>query len=149
MTHVLITLEILRDIEACEDGIADFVNACGDKYEVTDYTVEHQLGWITGPLKKYWAWCVGKGLLPNLSMRGVDLRDANLTGTHLIGADLYRAYLRRANLRNADLFNADLRGADLRNADLSEADLRGADLRGADLRGADLRNAKTDGAIGL
>jgi hypothetical protein len=159
MRHVLITTDVLRKLEACEDGIADFVNSHGDKYEVTDYTLERQIDWITGPLKKYWAWCVVNGLLPNLSMRRADLRVANLSGADLdsadlTGADLYHANLRRtdlrrADLRNADLFSANLRGADLRGADLRFADLRYADLRDADLRGANLIKAKTNGVIVL
>jgi hypothetical protein len=109
--HVLITPEMLNELGSYEDGIGDFINAHGDFYEVTDYTVEHQIGWITGPLRRHWVWCVDKGLLPNLSMRRIDLSGADLHGACLRGAILSLANLCGANLRHVSLYFGDLRVA--------------------------------------
>jgi uncharacterized protein YjbI with pentapeptide repeats len=103
--------------------------------------------------------------LPEISLRGADLRfadlmgadlhltsfyKANLTGAVLTGANLTGTILIGANLtraRFAKLFEGDRsEAANLTRASLFDANLTGADLSGANLTGADLRAANLSDA---
>jgi uncharacterized protein YjbI with pentapeptide repeats len=85
-------------------------------------------------------------LLPNLSLRGRDLR--NVLGEHAFmnGADMRDAVLQGANLRSAEMQGVNLEDAQLQGADLEEAQLQGADLEDAQLQGANLTEAEFQGA---
>ncbi|MCB1372002.1 MAG: pentapeptide repeat-containing protein [Rhodobacteraceae bacterium] len=76
--------------------------------------------------------------LPQLDLRGADLRSIQGQGVTLVGANLVEARLEGANLRGARLEGANLRGARLEGADLRGARLEGANLIGAQLEGANL-----------
>ncbi|MSQ17858.1 MAG: hypothetical protein EXR54_09970 [Dehalococcoidia bacterium] len=75
--------------------------------------------------------------LPQVDLRGADIRNSDLMG----------AILARANLSGCRLNPAHMYRADLRRADLSRSLLNGANLRGANLAGADLHDADLDRAI--
>jgi uncharacterized protein YjbI with pentapeptide repeats len=83
--------------------------------------------------------------LPQVSMRGTQLRKVFLHGADLTGADLFQANLDGAELGYSRLQGANLRGATAREAGLRFVDLSGARVVGADLRGALLANAKVFG----
>jgi hypothetical protein len=120
-----ITLDVLRDHEACGPGEDWFAKAFPAGLRVREWTPAHQAFLLGDPKgRKWWAWAVLEKLIPAHPMRGWNFR----------GKDF----------RWADLRWADFTGSDLRGAVLVGAFLRGADLAGADLAGANLR-----GAIGL
>lgn len=75
--------------------------------------------------------------MPQVDLRGADVRNSDLMG----------AILQRANLSGCRLNPAHMYRADLRRADLSRSLLNGANLRGANLTGADLHDADLDRAI--
>ena len=94
---LIITLEQLIKLNACESGIELFKSIYGEKLEV-EWTLKDQIEFIKSPLRKYFGWGFRMKILPMYSMQGVNLR--------------------RADLEDADLQGANLRGADLRGADL-------------------------------
>ena len=146
-----ITVEQLNRMEACEDGIRDFIQIFGSEWE-GNFTLWDQLCLLQTPLRQYlgWAWLIN--LLPMWSMRGLvrpnahleyaDLRKVDLFGADLRSADLSYTHLAAVNLRGADLEGADLTNADLTNADLRNSILKSANLWNANLWNADLQGAE-------
>lgn len=141
---VTVTPEDLNLPWVCEEGIKAFRHYVGNVYSVDDYTLEHQIDLIRGPLRIYWGWAVRWKILPSWPMTGVDLKKADLSGADFRGMNLSGADLSGADLRKADLRWANLRGADLRAADLYCAALFEADLTETDLKGANLKGTKLD-----
>lgn len=84
--------------------------------------------------------------LPEIDLRGANLRRADLIGTTLTNANLAGAFLPGADLTRSKLNGINLQRADLSQALLGFADLSGADLTGANLRGADLSKTVLSGA---
>ena len=127
------------------------------------WTSTHQI-WLAALIPGFSRWLYERGLIPQISLAGANIRGANLEGANLEGANLRGANLRGAYLEGAYLEGANLEGAylgsaylggaylggaylggaDLRGAYLGGAYLRGADLGGAYLGGADLRGARAD-----
>ena len=95
-----ITVEQLRELGACDEGIRAFQDAFGDVYE-NEWTLDEQLLILKSPLKMWLGQAVHMNLVPLWSMQGADLRRA----------DLHRADLQGANLQGADLQGANLQGA--------------------------------------
>ncbi len=125
MIIVHITEKDLVTAGACAGGIAFWRTLAtpspkGNMRVRVKWTLFHQV-WASIVCPSFYGWARDKGMIPQLSLYGADLRGADLRG---------------ANLYGADLFGADLRGADLRGADLRGADLRGANLQDANLLGA-------------
>jgi uncharacterized protein YjbI with pentapeptide repeats len=102
-----------------------------------------------------------KAGLPNMNLKGAQLRGANFLDAFLYGADLRDCDLREAEFAHAELLGADLRGADLSGAHMLGAKLGvnkfegakldgtylgGASIRSSDLQGVDLRTAFLAGA---
>jgi len=138
---VRITVDDLRAIDACEDGIDAFREVCGDVIE-GEWTAAAQAYALGTLLRQYFGWAVHFGLIPMWSMAGWNLTDADLRD-----ADLTRANLTDANLRDADLTGANLYGANLRCANLCDANLTGANLYGANLYGHNVDELRLRGAI--
>lgn len=128
--NITFTLDDLRRLEACEDGVEEFIRHYGEQVEL-NWTLEAQIEAIQGPLRRYMGWAWHHNVLPMWSMRGADLGRATLT----------RATLTRANLRGADLRGADLTGATLFGATLFGAILTDAILTDANLTDANLTDA--------
>ena len=127
-----ITIEQLKDANACWDGIDWFRENFGEAYEISEWTPAQQAGILMDPAgRKFFGWAVRQKLIPAWSMAGADLRGADLHMADLIGSDLHGADLRGANLSGSNLIGSDLRGADLRGANLSGANLFEANLRGS------------------
>ena len=133
-----ITINQLREMDACQEGIENFLTAYPKGIWESDWSFDDQIAFIKSPLRKWFGWAVLNKLIPLWSMTradlsGADLSWADLTRADLSGADLSEADLTRAKLRGADLSWAYLIGADLSGADLTRADLSGAKLREADI----------------
>ena len=138
----MITVEYLREIKACEEGILVFTEVYPAGLDPAAWTLEEQLRVLKHTkLREYLGWAWENQVVPQWSMTRADLTGADLTRAYLIGANLTGTILSGAILSGAilsgvDLNRANLRGADLTGADLCQANLYLADLRGADLRGA-------------
>jgi hypothetical protein len=143
---IRITRSQLVDYGMCPEGLSWYDSHAPSGVWEADWTVGLQVA-LLRERAEFITWAVRKGLLPLLSMQGVDLGGANLKGVDFRGADLTGAYLGKADLTGADLGKADLTGADLGRADLSGADLSGADLSGAHLGRANLTGANLKGAV--
>ena len=141
-----ITVDDLRALDACEEGIDVFRAVCGECID-GEWTREAQFFALGTPLARFlgWAWLLR--VIPQWSMYGANLTGADLKGANLTGAYLTGANLTGANLTGANLRDAYLTGADLKGADMKGADLRGADLRDANLTSHDLDNLRQRGAI--
>ena len=74
--------------------------------------------------------------LPDISLKGRDLRKANLRDARLLGANLIETRLKGANLHLAKMQGAELRSAEMQGAVLSGAQMQGAVLSGAQMQGA-------------
>jgi uncharacterized protein YjbI with pentapeptide repeats len=73
-----ITVEQLREHEACQEGIDAFLDVFGQEANI-EWTVEKQIElYTTTELKKYLYWAYEEKILPLFSMRGADLRGADL-----------------------------------------------------------------------
>jgi hypothetical protein len=83
---------------------------------------------------------LGRALLIELDLRGI-----NLAGAHLERANLRQTMLSRANLTRANLERADLRAASLRRAKLDHANATGAILRHASLAEVSVEGATLTG----
>ena len=136
-----ITIEQLREKNACTPGMTDFIAIYPSGIASIDWTRQTMIDMLKSPLRKWIGWAYKRCLLPYWS-----LCEADLSGADLRGADLSEADLCGANLSGANLSGADLCGANLRGANLCGANLRGADLCGANLRGANLSGANLSGA---
>ena len=135
-----ITVEQLKALDACTEGIEAFREFAGKEEVSIEWTLETQLKIMKNPqINKYIFWAFRHKIMPLFSMRGADLNGANLRWADLSGADLSRADLNGANLNGADLSDAALNRADLNRANLRDADLRDADLSDVDLSGANLK----------
>jgi uncharacterized protein YjbI with pentapeptide repeats len=88
---------------------------------------------------------LGRALLVDLELRGVNLMGANLERAILRGSRLSQANLARANLRRADLRTASLRRARLDHADLTGAVLRFTSLAQTSVEGARLTGCEVYG----
>lgn len=104
---MIITLQQLKNVQACMDAQKLFRSQCGGSIEF-DYTVDKQEWLLRSEWRRYLGWSWRNNLLPLWSFQ--------------------KAYLSGADLSRADLREANLGGANLGGADLSRADLRGADL---------------------
>ncbi len=96
------------------------------------------------------AWTEERGseraALPELDLKGRDLRRAAASGASLVGAVLSGAQMDGAVLSWAQMDGAVLSGAQMDGAVLSGAQMDGADLTLAQMDGADLSGAHMDGA---
>ncbi len=136
-----ITVEVLKKMGACEDGIEVFLREYPHGFS-GKWTTKAQVAVLRTELRKYMGWAWRVGIVPAWSMKNVNLSGADLSGADLPNADLSNADLSGANLSGANLSGANLFGANLSNADLSDADLSRADLFGANLSGANLHNTE-------
>ena len=107
-----ITLEQLKDANACGGGTDWFRDTFGEAYEIAEYTPVQQAGILMDPTgRQFFGWAVEAGLIPIWSMRKWNLYGADLNGADLNGADLRGAILYGAYLNGAYLNGANLRGA--------------------------------------
>ena len=137
---ITITKQQLNILGACTKGICELENVFGGNAESwsVEWTRNKQIELISTPLGIYLGWAFTKGLIPQWSMNGADLRHANLRYITLRAADLSCADLSYTDLSCADLSYTDLSYTDLSHANLSGANLSGANLSCADLSCADL-----------
>ena len=91
-----ITVEKLKALNACEEGIREFERIFPNGIDVPEWTEWCQGVILSTPLRKYFAWAVSLRLFPIWSMRDINLS----------GADLSGANLSRANLSGADTTDA-------------------------------------------
>ena len=115
--QLTITLEQLKQAEACEEAVVAFRDLFGAS-ATAEWTREKQLEILRGPLGKHLGWTVWRGLLPLLAMDGANLVGANLVGASLDGANLVGARLDGARLDWASLVGARLDRASLDRARL-------------------------------
>jgi uncharacterized protein YjbI with pentapeptide repeats len=146
MITVTLTEEELFDHDPCADGI-DLWDAISDG--------ESKISLVWTPLAQVWlaylypdfaGWLYSNRLVPQVSLREVDLSSADLYGANLSSANLSRADLYGANLSRANLDGANLSRANLSSANLYGANLDGANLYGANLSRANLSSANLYGA---
>ncbi len=138
----MITVESLKVIDACKEGIKDFAAVYPNGLDPAAWTPEEQLRVLKHTeLRKYLGWAWRNNVVPQWPMTRADLYRANLTRANLTGADLSGADLTGANVTRANLTGADLTGADLYRANLTKADLYRANLTKADLYRANLTKA--------
>ena len=108
----MITVESLKAIGACKEGIEAFAEVYPNGLDPAAWTREEQLRVLKHTeLRKHLGWAWRNNVIPQWSMSR-----ATLSGADLRGADLRWANLRWANLTGADLHGADLYGADLSGA---------------------------------
>ena len=126
---ILLSLKLLNELGACNQGLIDFVAHFGSQPIELDWTRETQIELIKTPLCRWFGWVISdKQILPAWSMRNADLRNANLQYANLQDVDLRNANLQYANLQDANLQDADLQYANLQDANLQDANLQDADL---------------------
>lgn len=129
---MIITLQQLIDLEACDPAIRLFREQFGDRLEIDNYTPDKQEWLIRSEWRRYLGWAWAKKILPIWSLRGV-----NLSGFDLSGVDLRWSDFRESDFSGSDLSGSDLRESDFRESDFICSDLRRSDLRRSDLRGSD------------
>jgi uncharacterized protein YjbI with pentapeptide repeats len=145
MKEIIITLEQLKELDACKEARRIFPRELLRDGKITlvwtkECSVALAIADGKGPGVGALGWAEQNNVIPKV-LKGADLGSANLMDASLSGASLSDASLSDADLSGADLSGADLSGADLSGADLRYANLRCADLRYANLGGADLRGA--------
>jgi hypothetical protein len=138
-TKVLLTVDMLRKLDACEKGIERFRELFGEGGELVWSPLAYLMAAKLEP--QYLRWLVDHGLLDRPSLSGFDLCGVDLSESDLISSNFRGANLRGANLVGSNLWGCDLRGADLSHAFLLAADMGAVESLGASFDGADLTGA--------
>ena len=73
-----ITVSHLRDLNACESGIAEFTNLVGPNGFEGEWTYQHQIALMLSSARGHMGFLVQNRLIPVFSMREADLEGANL-----------------------------------------------------------------------
>lgn len=97
----MITIETLKGLRACDEGIAWFAERYPVGLDLAIWTRDEQIAALRAGGGQWLMWGVNHDLLPWWSLYGANLRGANLSGADLRGADLRLADLSGANLYGA------------------------------------------------
>lgn len=145
---VTITIQQLRDANACSDGVADFYRQFGQqvtlswgKSDVENLLREDHLA------RRWLGWLIRKELVPKDTVCGCDLRGIDFSNTEWREVDFTGAKLSGARFCYADLWWAYFCGCDLSGTDFDYATMDGVTFVGSDITTARFRSTELYGVV--